>query len=307
MIPNWNGERWLPGCLAAIFAQSHLPRAVVVVDNGSTDRSVALLSEHYPQVKLIAVAENEGFASAANRGIAAVDCEAVALINTDVVLAKDWLARMGAALAAHPECASIACKMVDLEDASIFYDTGDFLRRDGVCEQRGRFQRDHGQYDRPGPVFAACAGAALYRKSAVVAVGGFDQRYFCYLEDVDLGLRLALAGWSCHYEPAVARHAGGGSSHRLRRPVDAWVERNTLLLVVKAFPWRWLPYVLYRQLGWAWHAYRQRRLRAHLGGALAAVPLLKAMWVERRALAATAKCKPAAVVERRPIRGARAG
>ena len=126
--------------------------------------------------------------------------------------------------------------MVDLEDPAILYSAGDVLRRDGVCEQRGRFERDSGRYDAPGEVFSACAGAALYRRAAVAAAGGFDERLGTYLEDVELGLRLRLAGWRCRWEPrAVARHAGGGSSAALRHGPGAWVERNTLLLVARYF------------------------------------------------------------------------
>ena len=138
-------------------------------------------------------------------------------------------------------------------------------------------------------------------------MGGFDERFFAYLEDVDLGLRLRLAGWTCRYEPVVARHASEGSSGRLRRPVAGWVERNTLLLVAKAFPVRWLPYVAYRQAAWAWHALRGGGLRAHLGGAAAAVPLLPAMLGERRALRARARVSIEVAVPPRPLRGRRAG
>src|SRR5207248_4558013 len=131
---------------------------------------------------------------------------------------------------------------------------GDVLRRDGVCQQRGRFQADDGQFDEPGEVFGACAGAALYRRGPLVELGGFDERYFAYLEDVDLALRLRLAGWGCRYEPAVAYHAGEGSSHQLGDGHQFFVARNTLVLVAKGFPVRWLPFVAYRQLAWAWHA-----------------------------------------------------
>ena len=109
-------------------------------------------------------------------------------------------------------------------------------------------------------MFGACAGAALYRRAPALELGGFDERFFLYLEDVDLALRLRLAGWTCIYEPAVALHAGEGSGGPPERPVGAWAERNTLLMVARAFPWSWLPLVLWRQAGWAWHALRGRRL-----------------------------------------------
>jgi GT2 family glycosyltransferase len=277
VVPVWNGERWLPGCLRAIAAQTRPADAVIVVDNGSADGSVALARELGATV--IELGRNTGFAYAANRGIEAADADAVALVNTDVELAPDWLGRTTAAL--HDGVGAVATKMVDLEDPTRLYDAGDVLRRDGVCEQRGRFEADDGRFDVPGEVFAACAGAGLYRRAAVLAVGGFDERFFAYLEDVDLGLRLQRAGWRCAYEPAVAAHASGGSSWQLERPVAGWVARNTLLLVAKAFPLRWLPLVAYRQAGWLYHAARQRRLAAWLRGLAAALPLLPAMLRER--------------------------
>lgn len=295
--------RWLRGCLNSLAEQTRPPSETVVVDNGSVDGSLELLSTSYPGVRVLELGRNTGFAHAANRGIEAVEADAVALVNTDVELAQDWLARLTAVLEADARLAAVACKMVDMADPARLYDAGDVLRRDGACEQRGRFELDDGRFDGPEELFAACAGAALYRRAAVLDVGGFDERFFTYLEDVDLGLRLRLAGWRCAYEPAVARHAGGGSSWQLQRSVDGWVARNTLLLVVKAFPLRWAPLVGYRQLGWAWHALRERRLGAHLVAMLSAVPLLGEMVRERRRLQGHAVVPVETVVPRRPIRG----
>ena len=308
VIPNFQGERWLPGVLESVAAQSVAPAEVVVVDDGSTDGSLALLAARFPEVRVVALGSNGGFARTANAGIAAVEAEAIALVNTDVVLASDWLVRAAAALATSPQTVAVATKMVDLDDPSLLYDAGDVLRRDGACEQRGRFERDDGRYDAPGEVFSACAGAALYRRAAVLAAGGFEERFGTYLEDVDLGLRLRLAGGRCRWEPrAVARHAGGGSSGALRHGPGAWVERNTLLMIARAFPPRWLPYVAYRQLGWAWHAWRGGGLRDHLAGVRMALPLLPAFARERRALRTGAARPVEEVVPPRPIRGPRAG
>jgi GT2 family glycosyltransferase len=310
VVPSWNGRRWLPGCLESLAAQTRPPDEIVVVDNGSTDGSVAWLREHWPHVRVVALPRNTGFAGGANAGIAAAGgADALALVNTDVELAPDWLARTVAVLEDDPRCASVATKMVGLEDPGVLYDTGDVLRRDGVCEQRGRFRRDDGQWDAPGEVFAACAGAALYRRAPVVQAGAFDERFFAYLEDVDLGLKLRLAGWTCRYEPAVARHAGSGSAGGLARPVAAWAARNTLLLVARSFPWRWAPLVAYRQAAWLWHAARSGRgaLRAHLAGLASALPLLPAMWGERRAVRARAVVRVQDAVPAAPWRGAGAG
>jgi len=308
VIPNYNGERWLPGVLESVAAQTVAPAGVLVVDDGSTDGSLALLAARHPDVRVLPLGANGGFARAANAGVAAVSAEAVALVNTDVLLAPDWLERAVAALASAPAAASVATKLLDLDDPSLLYDAGDVLRRDGACEQRGRFERDTGRYDAPGEVFSACAGAALYRRAAVLAAGGFEERFGTYLEDVDLGLRLRLAGWRCRWEPrAVARHAGGGSSAGLRHGPGAWVERNTLLLVARTFPPRWLPLVAYRQAAWAWHAARAGALRAHLAGVGMALPHVPAFLRERRALRAGATVPVEAAIPPRPFRGPRAG
>jgi GT2 family glycosyltransferase len=307
VVPNWNGRNWLPGCLDAIARQELPADEVIVIDNGSADGSLEYLHAEHPDVRVVALGVNTGFARAANCGLAAAIGSFVALVNTDVVLAPDWLRRVAAALDGDPAAASIACKMLSLDSPDVVYDAGDILRRDGACEQRGRFGRDDGRWDVPGEVFGACAGAALYRRDAALAIGGFDERYFAYLEDVDLALRLHLAGWRCRYEPAVALHAGEGSSHQLPRGHLFMVQRNSLLLMAKTFPLRWLPMVIYRQAGWAWHALRERRIRAHLRATAAALPLLPSVLRERRALRKAARGSIEAAVPRRPIRGRGAG
>jgi GT2 family glycosyltransferase len=303
VLPNRDGRRWLPSVLASVAAQTRAPDRFVVVDDGSRDDSVAWLRER--GVEVVARAESGGFAAAVNAGIAATaDCEAVALVNTDVELAPDWLERTTAALEAAPAAGAVACKMVRLDDLGVIDDAGDALRRDGACEQRGRGRRDDGRFDEPGEVWGACAGAALYRRAALDAVGGFDERYGMYLEDVDLALRLRLAGWTCRYEPVVARHAGAGSG----ATVGYWVARNTIILVARWFPARWLPYVAYRQASWLIAAARSGALRDHLRGLAAAVPALPATLRARRGASPRAsRAALEAAVPWRPWRGPRAG
>lgn len=304
VVPNWNGARWLGACLASLRAQERPFDELIVVDNGSTDGSADDLGA---DVRVVRLGDNRGFATAANAGLRATGADWVALVNSDVELAPGWLAAMVAA-GEPDDVASVASKMVSLADPSVLDDTGDFLRRDGVCEQRGRGHADDGRWDEPGEVFAACAGAALLRRGVALAVGGFDERFFSYLEDVDLGLRLRLAGFRCAYAPgAVARHAGGGSSHQLERPVGAWVARNTLLLVAKAYPVRWVIPVLYRQLSWLAAAARGGGLVDHLRGLAAAGPLLGEMLRERDVLRRAAIVPIGQVIEDRPWRGPRAG
>ncbi len=305
VIPNWNGRRWLPACLDAIARQTVPATEVIVVDNGSVDESVDYLRAR--DVRVLELGRNTGFAHAANIGIASASCDLVVLVNTDVVLCEEWLERMVAAIQSDFTLGSVACKMLWLEDHGRVYDAGDVLRRDGVCEQRGRFGADDGRWDMPGEVFSACAGAALYRRAAIRAVGGFDERYFAYLEDVDLGLRLRMGGWACRYEPVEALHAGEGSAGQLAGGHHHYATRNTLVLVAKTFPLRWIPHVLYRQLAWGSHAMRERRLGAHLRALAAALPLLPGALRDRRHLASAARVPIESVVPARPFRGRQAG
>lgn len=306
VIPNWNGMRWLDGVLASVADQTLQPYEVIVVDNGSTDGSREHLAAAWPNVDVVHWHENRGFAAAANDGFHRAHGDFIALVNTDIELAPDWLERAVRALESNPGAASVATKMVDLENPEMIYDTGNFLRRDGACEQRGRFRRDQGQFDEPGEVWSACAGAALYRKTAVVDVGGFEERFFTYLEDVELGLRLRLAGWSCVYEPCVARHAGGGSEAALTGGAAKWVERNTVLLVVRHFPLRWIGPVLYRQLAWKLKALRAGNLGPYSRGFFTGLRWAPSMLKSRREATASAVSIQVAVPNR-PWRGPSAG
>jgi GT2 family glycosyltransferase len=303
VIPNWNGLRWLPACLASVAAQDLSPAEVIVVDNGSSDGSLEYLAREHPGIRVQALGRNTGFAYAVNRGLESARQELVALVNTDVVLDSDWLRRMTDALWADPDAASVACKMLDLGDPRYVYDAGDVLRRDGACDQRGRFLPDDGRWDAPGEVFGACAGAAVYRRSALRAVGDFDERYFAYLEDVDLALRLRLAGWRCRYEPAIARHAGEGSSHQLVGAHHFLVQRNTLMLIAKAFPLRWLPLIAYRQLSWLREAVGDRRLLVYVRATLAGLRLAGQVRAERRTLRSHARVPVELAIPAVPIRG----
>lgn len=304
VVPNRDGRRWLPGMLAALRAQTRPADRIVVVDDGSRDDSVAWLRAE--GVEVVQRHRSGGFAAAVNAGLAAVaDCDAVALVNTDVELAPDWLARTVAALEAHGDAGAVACKMVGMDDVALIDDAGDALRRDGVCEQRGRGHRDAGQFDAPGEVWGACAGAALYRREALAAVGGFDEAYGMYLEDVDVALRLRLAGWTTRYEPAVARHAGAGSGSA----VGYYVARNTMILVARWFPARWLPYVAYRQASWLADAARRgpRALAEHLRGLAAGTARLPAALRARHGVGGTQRAAMERAVPARPWRGPRAG
>ncbi len=195
IIPVWNGAAWLAACLEALAAQSFRDFAVIVVDNGSTDNSRALVARHAPQATLIAWERNRGFAAAVNAGIRASRAPYVALLNVDTRPRPDWLANLVRAMeASAPDVGGLASTMLSMADPAVVDDCGDTLSWQGAAAKRG-----HGQlaaaFNQDADIFSPCAGAALYRKSFLDELGGFDERYFAYLEDIDLGLRGRLCGY----------------------------------------------------------------------------------------------------------------
>jgi GT2 family glycosyltransferase len=321
VVPVHNGRGWLPACLAALEGQGFCE--VVVVDDASTDGTAGWLVAEHPEIRVVpfgggglasgtrprrkAARGPLGFAEAAQAGIDAATGDAVALVNADVELAPGWLGATAAALGADAGCGAVACKLVRRADPGTIDDAGDVLRRDGVCEQRGRLRADDGRWDRPGAVWGACAGAALYRATALREAGGFAPVYRNYLEDVDLALALRSAGWRCAYVPAVARHAGGGSAAALPAPVRYWVARNTLVLVARWFPVRWWPLVAYRQASWLVAAARDGVLGFHLRGLAAGVVAGVREWPGRRERRSRSRVPIAEAVPARPWRGTAAG
>lgn len=237
IIPSWNTQRWLPGCLDGLRAQSYRDFQVIVVDNGSSDDSVTFIRQTYPEVKVLTFAENRGFAAAVNAGIQASQSELVALLNVDTQPDPEWLANLVAALDQCPaDVGSLASKMLSLQNPAVLDDAGNTFSWYGSAYKRGQ-REPAGRYNQPEEVFSACAAAALYRRSFIEDVGKFDEGFVSYLEDVDLGLRGQLLGWRCRYIPAaVVLHQWSGAG--IPRPRYVFFStRNRLALLAKNIPW----------------------------------------------------------------------
>jgi hypothetical protein len=240
IIPNWNGRELLPICLDSLRRHC-LPAEVIVVDDGSTDGSAALVRERYPEVRLVELGENRGFAAAVNAGIQASRTEYVALLNNDAEAAPGWLAELVGALDAHAEAGFAASKMLDYADRTRIDGAGDAFTWAGNAYRIGHGERDCGQYDAPAWVFGACAGAAIYRRQMLDAIGLFDETFFAYYEDADLSFRAQLAGYRCRYVPeAVVYHVGSATTGRASDRTLYLQTRNRISLVLKNYPWRFL-------------------------------------------------------------------
>jgi len=288
VIPNWNGAHHLPICLDSLRQQTLRDFDALVVDNGSTDRSLQLIARDYPEVQVLALEENRGFAGACNAGIRASDAEFVALLNNDTEAEPRWLAEVVETFRRHPEAGIVASKMLLFDRRDVFHTAGDFYRLDGMPGNRGVWQRDEGQYEQEEAVFSACGGSAAYRQTMLEQVGLLDEDFFYSCEDVDLAWRAQLAGWHCVYNPrAIVYHklsaTGGGII------ASFYDGRNFIYLLVKDYPtdlWRrhW-PAILRTQLDLAWEALRSWRgaaARARLRGMLAGLAGIPRMLRKRR-------------------------
>ena len=234
---NWNRKDLLRACLQSLRRQSGAQFEVVVVDNGSADGSAEMAETEFG-VRVIRNRENRGFCAANNQGIAAAQGDFVALINNDAEAAEGWLAALGRACSSAPDIGMAAGKVLVWEDPGRIDKAGHLMFPDGQNRGRGSGEPDRAQYDREEEVLWPDGCAAMYRKAMLDQIGGFDEDFFAYGDDAELGLRARIAGWRCLYTPrAIVRHHRGSTLGKdsLRRL--QLIERNRLLLAMKLFPW----------------------------------------------------------------------
>jgi GT2 family glycosyltransferase len=298
-IATFNGRELLEGVLASLASQtiaSHI--GVVVIDDGSSDDTVAWLGEHRPDVRLIAHDRNLGVSRSLNEGLGLADGEFLALLNNDVELQPDCLELLIEDLREHPEAAVSTPKLLDFHRRDHLDGAGDEYSWWGMANRRGHGELDRGQYDRAEAVFGACAAVAVYRRSAIESVGGLDEDFFVYLEDVDWSMRARLAGLQCRYQPqALAYHMGSatlGAGPSEFNLFHMW--RNGLWILAKDIPagllLRHLPQLLVGQLWVLGKAIRERRLRVWVRAWVAALRGMPSILAKRRAIQSSRAIDP---------------
>jgi GT2 family glycosyltransferase len=214
VIVNWNGEQFLERCLIALMAQTVKPHEIILVDNASSDGSVDRVRQ-FPFVRLLAQNQNTGFARGNNLAIEAASPESewIALVNPDAFAEPLWLEELLTAARRNPTFDVFGSKLVNAADTSVLDGIGDAYHVSGLVWRAAHGTLLSDTTEDESEVFSACAAAALYRRSALRELGGFDEDFFCYVEDVDLGFRLKLAGRRCLYVPqSVAHHVGSGTT-----------------------------------------------------------------------------------------------
>lgn len=239
IIVNLNGKRFLLNNLTSVYGQTYKPVEVILVDNGSDDGSVSFVREKFPQTAIIENSENFGFAKANNQGIRVAGGKYIITLNNDTELDRFFIEELvKAAESSDLSTGMWAPKILSLEERSVIDSVGGLLiYPDGLARGRGRLETDRGQYDRAEEVFIPSACAALYSKSMLDEVGPFDEDFFAYCEDTDLGLRARIAGYRARSVPsAIVYHYYSGTSGRYT-PLKAYLaERNHFWVAVKNFP-----------------------------------------------------------------------
>ena len=296
VIPNWNGWTHLEGCLGTLQAQSYRNFEIIVVDNGSADESVAQVRAHFPEIRLVCLAENRGFAAGCNAGIAVAQGDFVALLNNDTLADPEWLAALSQATQAYTEYAMWACRVVLADQPEVLDSAGDGLSVSGAPFKRGHLEPADA-YDMGQEVFGPSGSAALYRKTLLDTLGGLDADFFLIHEDVDLAWRAHLSGARCWYVPdAIVQHKVNATMGYLSWTYVFYGHRNLEYLFIKNVPasllLRCLPaHILFNLLAWGHFMLRGYGL-TFLQAKGAAVWNLRLLWRKRRLVQAQRQITP---------------
>ena len=219
VILNWNGRKYLEQFLPSVLASTYNNIVIYVADNGSTDDSIAFLTDRYPTIKIITHTTNEGFAGGYNRALKEVDEEYLVLLNSDIEVTPGWLEPAIDLFSHHPDLAAIQPKILDYNNKAFFEyagAAGGWIDRFGYPFSKGRIfdilEKDERQYDTPTEIFWASGASMIIKKSVFNEVGGFDPFFFAHQEEIDLCWRIHLAGYKIMSCPSsVVYHIGGGT------------------------------------------------------------------------------------------------
>jgi GT2 family glycosyltransferase len=236
VVVNHNRDRLLRDCVRSLSLQTYPRFEVVIVDNASSDDSCEYISSlKDARFQLVSLKENLGFGGGCNVGIKQARGELIALLNNDAVAVSTWLSSLVSAMS-EPRMGMCASKIL-FADSNVIDKVGHLIFFDGQNRGRGTGEQDCGQYENQEETIFPDGCAALYRRSMLEEAGGFDEDFFAYADDSDLGLRGRLLGWKCNYVPEAVvfhRHSSTTGSYSLQKIY--WVERNRLWLAVKCFP-----------------------------------------------------------------------
>lgn len=247
IIPNWNGQDLLKDCLTSLSNQSFKDFEVILVDNNSVDESVNYVTETFPEIKIVKLNKNYGFARAINLGVKLSQAKYVVFLNNDTAVDKDWLKNLIECANSHPEVISVNSKILNFYHRKILDGVGILINE--VCQARsiGWQEKDKVQYNKEQYIFGATGGAALFSREDFIKVGLFDEKYFMYFEEVDFAFRAQFLGYKSIYCPkALVFHKHKSTAKRLPQHVEYWQFRNMFITIIKDFPFK----ILWKDFRW---------------------------------------------------------
>lgn len=237
IIPNYNGEKYLETCLNSLRKQTISNFDIILVDNGSSDGSVALIRQNYTEVKLIRLKENFGFSRAVNEGIKDAATPFVILLNNDTEVFDTFVEEMLKAIKRSENLFSCSARMISYSQRDKIDDAGNYYCALGWAFAKGKGKAAD-KFEKSYKIFSSCAGAAIYRKKIFDIIGYFDEKHFVYLEDVDVGYRSRIYGYENKYAPhAKVYHVGSGTSGSQYNSFKVkYSSRNNVYLIYKNMP-----------------------------------------------------------------------
>lgn len=252
IIPNWNGEDFIEDCLSSLRKQIFKAFEVIVVDNGSKDGSVNLIEDLFPEVVLVKLPKNFGFAKAINEGVKKSKAEFVVFLNSDTIVEERWLQNLIMFGRKYKDCISVNSKLLNFFNRNLIDGVGIAINEVGQARSIGWNEKDRGQYDKPRYIFGATGGASLFRREDFLEVGMFDENYFMYSEEVDFAFRAQFLNYKSVYCPkALVYHRHKASAKRKPHYIEYWQFRNMTVTIIKDFPttlllrkFRWLKILL---------------------------------------------------------------
>ena len=237
IIPNYRGASCIRDCMEALRSQVFRDFSTIVVDNASHDGSAEIVENDFPEARLIRLEDNFGFSRAVNEGIKASSTPFVLLLNNDTKAENDFVGNMLEAIKVDEKIFSVSGKMLQMLSPDRIDGAGDLYSAWGWAFARGKGKKSSG-YCKKTDIFAACGGAAIYRRSILDEIGWFDEFHFAYLEDVDIGYRARIMGYRNVYEPAaVVYHLGSGATGSRYNDFKVRISaRNNLYIIMKNMP-----------------------------------------------------------------------
>ena len=287
IIPSWRRPDLLQECLSHLTEQT-IPRdnhEIIVVENEAQPETASVV-QLPANARIIPLTENLGTTGSVNFALQQSSSRYVLLLNNDVELDPHFLEVLIAVLQGNPKCGFATGKLLNARRRDTLDGAGDALLCGGGSYRLGHDDPDHGQFDQAVPIIAGCGAATLFRRSVLDEIGGLDDDFFAYLDDVDLGLRAQLAGYQGIYTPqAVAWHLGSASLGDVFHPrIAEFLTRNQLFLLVKNYPasafWRLLGPIALFQLLWLTLIIRRGRIWAYLRGLAGALRRMPRMLVK---------------------------